>query len=216
VLFAEGSALGLTAGEAVRVALTLSGGGEFSFVLFKIAQDLWVLPDTLAKLLTISCCEVGDAVGNYIEAIDAVANRTVRVREVFSEAEAHFDESDADGLESLKIDERRDALLQLHFQDASIGRNIHRVRCQRRRHTLPKGGGGRERRGSPRGGAGRQHPRLLPVGGPPRTPAPTGVDSSVGAARGAGRRTARSSSPGLQQSPAGWWRSPWTPPALPG
>ena len=36
------------------MALLLAGGGEFAFVVFKLAEDLGVLPDQLQKLLTAS------------------------------------------------------------------------------------------------------------------------------------------------------------------
>ena len=54
VLFAAGPALGLARAEAAKVALLLAGGGEFAFVVFKLAKDLGVLPDELGKLLTAS------------------------------------------------------------------------------------------------------------------------------------------------------------------
>ena len=46
-------ALGLTRAESSRIALLLAGGGEFAFVVFKLAEDLGVLPDTLNKLLAV-------------------------------------------------------------------------------------------------------------------------------------------------------------------
>ena len=55
VLFLAGElALGLTRAESSRIALLLAGGGEFAFVVFKLAEDLGVLPGTLNKLLTAS------------------------------------------------------------------------------------------------------------------------------------------------------------------
>lgn len=54
VLAAGQFALGLTRAEAVRVAFLLAGGGEFAFVVFKLANNLGVLPVDLAKLLTAS------------------------------------------------------------------------------------------------------------------------------------------------------------------
>jgi voltage-gated potassium channel Kch len=61
----------------VRVALLLAGGGEFAFVVFKLASDLSVLPEDLGKLLTASViismsltpilAEVADWAGNQIE-----------------------------------------------------------------------------------------------------------------------------------------------------
>ena len=54
VAAASEGALGLTRAEAVRVAFLLAGGGEFAFVIFKLANQLEVLPEDLAKLLTAS------------------------------------------------------------------------------------------------------------------------------------------------------------------
>ena len=55
VLFLAGElALGLSRADAVRVSILLAGGGEFAFVVFKLAESLGVLPEQLAKLLTAS------------------------------------------------------------------------------------------------------------------------------------------------------------------
>ena len=55
IIFAAGEfALGLTRADSARVALLLAGGGEFAFVVFKLAEDLGVLPDDLGRLLTAS------------------------------------------------------------------------------------------------------------------------------------------------------------------
>lgn len=55
VIFAAGEfGLGLTRADSARVGLLLAGGGEFAFVIFKLAEDLGVLPESLAKLLTAS------------------------------------------------------------------------------------------------------------------------------------------------------------------
>jgi len=52
ILAAGEVALGLTRAEAIRVALLLSTGGEFAFVIFKLASDVGVLPDELGQILT--------------------------------------------------------------------------------------------------------------------------------------------------------------------
>ena len=77
ILFAAGPALGLTRGESAKVALTLAGGGEFALVVFKLAADLGVLPDELAKLLVASVIlsmaltpllgEAADAAATYLD-----------------------------------------------------------------------------------------------------------------------------------------------------
>jgi Kef-type K+ transport system membrane component KefB len=54
VLAAGQFALGLTRADAVRVAFLLAGGGEFAFVIFKLANNLGALPEELTKLLTAS------------------------------------------------------------------------------------------------------------------------------------------------------------------
>jgi len=101
VLFTAGEfALGLSRAEAMRIAILLAGGGEFAFVVFKLAQDLGVLPDTLAKLLTASVIvsmsltpllgELAEVVGDAIESVDAEKNE----REY---ADQLFDTIDADG-----------------------------------------------------------------------------------------------------------------------
>ena len=47
---AAGSSLSLA--ESARVAILIAGGGEFAFVVFKLAEDLEVLPVDVAKVLT--------------------------------------------------------------------------------------------------------------------------------------------------------------------
>ena len=54
VLSAGEFALGLTRAQALRVAFLLAGGGEFAFVVFKLANNIGVLPEDLYKLLTAS------------------------------------------------------------------------------------------------------------------------------------------------------------------
>ena len=72
---AAGSSLSLA--DSGRVALLLAGGGEFAFVVFKLAEDLEVLSVDVAKVLTaiviISMAltpllaEVAEAAGNLLE-----------------------------------------------------------------------------------------------------------------------------------------------------
>jgi Kef-type K+ transport system membrane component KefB/voltage-gated potassium channel Kch len=130
VLFASGPGLGLTLGESARVALTLAGGGEFSFVLFKLAQDLDVLPSDLAKLLTASVIvsmsltpllgEIGDKLGDYLESQDETA--IVEIGDGLSSAEVEklFDETDADSNGEICLEELRASLVKLHIPYAAI------------------------------------------------------------------------------------------------
>ncbi len=54
VLFASGPAFGLDVPRAARVAVLLSPGGEFAFIIFKLAEDLGVLSSRTSDLLTTS------------------------------------------------------------------------------------------------------------------------------------------------------------------
>jgi len=129
ILFASGPGLGLSKAQSVRVALTLAGGGEFSFVLFKLAEDLNVLPNDLAKLLTASVIismsltpllgELGDTIAKKIEDLEA---STIQYRDgiTASEAEALFDKTDTDNSGSIDVEELRVALLKLRIPYAAI------------------------------------------------------------------------------------------------
>ena len=84
VLAAGQFALGLTRADAVRVAFLLAGGGEFAFVIFKLASNLDVLPEDLTKLLTASVVismsltpvlgELASWSGTFIQEIEDNAN----------------------------------------------------------------------------------------------------------------------------------------------
>lgn len=138
VLFAAGPALGLTSAQSARVAITLSGGGEFSFVLFKLAQDLGVLPGALANLLTASVVismsltpllgELADVAGNYLEALEegssdggtsGLLSRGGSLNA--ADAAALFDIIDEDGSGTIEFDELRDALVKRGLRFAFIG-----------------------------------------------------------------------------------------------
>lgn len=55
LIFALGAfAFGLSRAEAIRIALLLAGGGEFAFVVFKLAETLGLLEPKLSNLLTAS------------------------------------------------------------------------------------------------------------------------------------------------------------------
>lgn len=130
VLFFSGPLIGKTPAQAARVAITLSGGGEFSFVLFKLAEDLGVLSPALSKLLTASVIismsltpllgELGDFAGNYIESrFDMPASG--EIGEISpAEAAALFDEIDADKSDSIELEELRVALLDRGLKIVSV------------------------------------------------------------------------------------------------
>ena len=78
VIFTAGEfALGLSRADAVRVSLLLAGGGEFAFVIFKLAEDLDVIPGELNKLLIASVIlsmaltpvlgEIAEYLGNQLD-----------------------------------------------------------------------------------------------------------------------------------------------------
>lgn len=123
IVFAQGPSLGLTTAQAARVALTLSGGGEFSFVLFNLATNLGVLPDQLAKLLTASVVismsltpilgELGDKAGNWIESNMIEEDMEVLIKykpEDESQMNSLFDEIDTDVSNSIELEELREPL----------------------------------------------------------------------------------------------------------
>lgn len=125
VLFVAGPSYGKTgAAAAARVAITLSGGGEFSLVLFKLAQNLGVLEDKLANLLTASVIismsltpllgELADVAGNYLESRDG--RRTLTEKGIVL-----FKQMDTDNSGTIEFDELRNALLELELSYVSIG-----------------------------------------------------------------------------------------------
>mmetsp|Transcript_14462 Transcript_14462/g.30950 ORF Transcript_14462/g.30950 Transcript_14462/m.30950 type:complete len:1017 (-) Transcript_14462:85-3135(-) len=81
VIFAGGGALGLSKGDAARIAILLAGGGEFAFVVFNLASENGIIPDTLGSILTASVIismaltpllgEVADFVGKQLDVQDA-------------------------------------------------------------------------------------------------------------------------------------------------
>eukprot|EP00980_Cylindrotheca_fusiformis_P009094 scaffold1966_cov109-Cylindrotheca_fusiformis.AAC.3 len=127
IIFASGPALGLTRGQAARVAFTLAGGGEFALVVFQLAEDLGVLPTQLAKLLTASVIismaltpllgEVGSYAGNKLESMfDEVRDAGLTP----SQEAALFEQIDVDSSGTIELDELRNALLKLGFPYVSI------------------------------------------------------------------------------------------------
>lgn len=54
VIYSAGGALELTRGDAARVGILLAGGGEFAFVVFNLAKEQGIIPETLGSLLTAS------------------------------------------------------------------------------------------------------------------------------------------------------------------
>lgn len=112
IIFASAPALGLTRGQAARVSLTLSGGGEFALVLFQLAEDLKVLPVALTKLLVASViilmaltpllAKIGSYAGNKLESLfDEVRNAGMTPAQ---EAEL-FDQTDTNGSGTIELEE---------------------------------------------------------------------------------------------------------------
>lgn len=81
VIFRSGGALGLSKGDAARVGLLLAGGGEFAFVVFNLAADNGIIPESLGSLLTASVIismaltpalgELAEYVGNKLDVVEA-------------------------------------------------------------------------------------------------------------------------------------------------
>lgn len=130
VLFVVGPALGKTWAGAARVAITLAGGGEFSLVLFKLAEELDVLPDELAKLLQASViismsltpllAELADATGNYLESLDGTIMLDDGGPITRADAEILFDKIDTDGSGEIDFEELRTALMERGLSYAAI------------------------------------------------------------------------------------------------
>jgi len=115
LIFALGAfAFGLSRAEAIRIALLLAGGGEFAFVVFKLAETLGLLEPKLSNLLTASVIlsmsltpllgELAEYVGEQVERIDAG-------QESRAQADALFAVIDADGNGSIEREELRAFLL---------------------------------------------------------------------------------------------------------
>ncbi len=127
IIFASGPSLGLTTAESARVALVLSGGGEFAFVVFQLAEDLGILPVKVANLLIASVIismsltpilgEIGAAAGNYIES----QSGEIRADGLTLKEEMElFDKIDIDQSGSIDIEELREALVRLNFSYTAI------------------------------------------------------------------------------------------------
>jgi Ca2+-binding EF-hand superfamily protein/Trk K+ transport system NAD-binding subunit len=82
VIYSGGGALGLSRADAARVGLLLAGGGEFAFVIFNLAQQNNMFPESLGQLLTASVIismaltpllgELAEYVGNMLDVQEAV------------------------------------------------------------------------------------------------------------------------------------------------
>ena len=91
-------AFGLTRAQAIRVALLLAGGGEFAFVVFKLAQDLGLIEPKLSSLLSASVIismsltpllgELAVHVSEQVERIDASNAANSRADELFDVIDA--------------------------------------------------------------------------------------------------------------------------------
>merc|ERR1711966_244461 len=80
VIFSAGGALGISRADAARVGLLLCGGGEFAFVVFNLASEKGIIPDSLGSLLTASVIismaltpllgEVAEYVGDKLDIVE--------------------------------------------------------------------------------------------------------------------------------------------------
>jgi len=114
IFFAGEFSLGLSRGDAVRTGLLLAGGGEFAFVIFKLAEKLGVLPDTLAKLLTASVIismSLTPILGEAAELLGDALDRNDKEKLANLEADMLFDAIDSDGDGSITMDELQKYLL---------------------------------------------------------------------------------------------------------
>jgi Kef-type K+ transport system membrane component KefB/voltage-gated potassium channel Kch len=127
IIFSSGPSLGLTRAQAARVAFTLSGGGEFAFVLFQLSEDLGVFSPTVSKILSASVIismsltpilgEIGSFAGNTLEA----QSSDVRADGLtFDEEMKLFDQIDVDNSGTIDIDELREVLIRLNFPYSAI------------------------------------------------------------------------------------------------
>ena len=101
-------AFGLTRAEAIRIALLLAGGGEFAFVVFKLAENLGLIEPKLSSLLTASVIlsmsltpllgELAEYIGERVERIDASSAANAQADEL-------FDVIDIDGSGSIEREE---------------------------------------------------------------------------------------------------------------
>lgn len=97
VIYSGGGALGLSKGDAARIGILLAGGGEFAFVVFNLASQNGIIPDTLGSILTASVIismaltpllgEVADYVGKQFDVLEAVDKKA----EWFGDDDSEFD-----------------------------------------------------------------------------------------------------------------------------
>jgi len=107
--------------------LSLAGAGEFALVLFKLGQDLNLLPIDVARLLDASVIlsmsltpllgDLGDFAGRLM---DGTASDKKKQVILLDEATVLFDKIDTDQSASITIDELRVALLKLKFSFSCI------------------------------------------------------------------------------------------------
>ena len=122
IIFSSGPSLGLTKGQAARVALTLAGGGEFALVLLQLAQDEGILPLKLTKVLIASVIismsltpllgEIASWAGNTLE--------TSTTSETSKDKADLFDQIDSDRSGTISLEELREVLVKLKYPYSSI------------------------------------------------------------------------------------------------
>lgn len=135
VLFFAGRSLQLTDAGAARVAITLSGGGEFSLVLFKVAQELGILGTQIDDLLVASVIlsmsltpllgEVADRVGRFLESDDESRYNLQGDVITTAEAEDLFGQIDVDNSNSIELEELQVALVERGLSYLTIAEIFH-------------------------------------------------------------------------------------------
>jgi Kef-type K+ transport system membrane component KefB/voltage-gated potassium channel Kch len=129
VLYGASLPLGRTRAQAARVAITLSGGGEFSLVLFNLARDLGVLPTELYKFLVATVIismaltpflgEIAQITGEYLDRLDQ-SSEGADGGVPLAEAMELFSRIDTDDSGTIDFEELRSALVERGLSYISI------------------------------------------------------------------------------------------------
>lgn len=91
VIYSGGGALGLTKGDAARVGILLAGGGEFAFVVFNLAKQQGIIPESLGSLLTASVI-ISMSLTPFLGEVAEYIGKQLDVQEVGDMKESWFGE----------------------------------------------------------------------------------------------------------------------------